>query len=50
MPKKIKKVNSIGFLKKPIGKNLLDGTMKTLVKTSKIDKKGRIEIESDEED
>ena len=44
MPKKIRKVNSIGFLKKPIGKNILNGTIKTLVKASKIDKKGRLII------
>jgi hypothetical protein len=42
VPKKVKVSDNVWFLKKPVGKNTLAGTMKMLIEAVGIDPKGRI--------
>jgi hypothetical protein len=42
VPKKVKKGDDIWFLKKPVGKNILGGTMRNLIEAIGIEMKKRI--------
>lgn len=42
VPKKVKAGDDVWFLKKPVGKNSLGGTMKMLVESAGIDPRGRV--------